>query len=125
MFAVPTLRCLFDADYEIIRVYTQPPRPAGRGQSVCRSDVHHEAERLGLSVVTTASVNREQEILGFEELAPDICVVVAFGQILSEGILNVPRLGCLNLHASLLPRWRGAAPIRGARRGGIGTERPC
>ena len=113
-FAVPTLHALAEAGHEIARVYTQPPRPAGRGKSLRPSPVHRAAEGLGLAVETPASLRRAEVIAGFAALDIDAAVVVAYGQILPQAALDAPRLGCINLHASLLPRWRGAAPIQRA-----------
>ena len=112
-FAVPTLEALVRAGHEILAVYTQPARPAGRGKAPRPSAVAQAAERLGLPVETPERV-RGEVIDRFAALAPDAAVVVAYGQILPQAALDVPRLGCLNLHASLLPRWRGAAPIQRA-----------
>ncbi len=113
-FAVPALRALADA-HEVVCVYTQPPRPAGRGQMVAKSAVHQEAERLRLPVRHPARLRREvAEHEAFLALGLDAAVVAAYGLILPPPILAAPRLGCLNIHASLLPRWRGAAPIQAA-----------
>ncbi|HUF56269.1 MAG TPA: methionyl-tRNA formyltransferase [Thermohalobaculum sp.] len=112
-FAVPTLRRLAER-HVVARVYTQPARPAGRGKASRPSPVARAAEELGLAVETPESF-RDPAVLGtFEALAPDLAVVVAYGQILPARALDVPRLGAINLHASLLPRWRGAAPIQRA-----------
>ena len=114
-FAVPALVALVDAGHEIAAVYCQPPRPAGRGQSVRRSPVHLMAERLGLEVRTPTRLRGDAAVLAaFAALAFDAAVVVAYGLILPPEFLAAPRLGCLNIHASLLPRWRGAAPIQAA-----------
>jgi methionyl-tRNA formyltransferase len=113
-FAVPTLEALAHAGHEIAAVYTQPPRPAGRGKKEQKSSVHKAAERLGLDVRTPVSMKSEQELQYFADLDLDCAVVVAFGQILPQSVLGAARLGCLNVHASLLPRWRGAAPIHRA-----------
>ena len=113
-FAVPALRALIAADHEIVRVYTQPPRPAGRGKAPRPSPVQLAAERAGLTVVTPQSFRDPDVIAEFAALDLDAAVVVAYGQILPQPALDAPRLGCLNLHASLLPRWRGAAPIQRA-----------
>jgi methionyl-tRNA formyltransferase len=113
-FALPTLAALIGAGHEIVRVYTQPPRPAGRGRSLRPSPVHAAAEAAGLPAETPLRF-REPEVLdGLAALGADAAVVVAYGQILPQAALDAPRLGCLNLHASLLPRWRGAAPIQRA-----------
>ncbi len=113
-FAVPTLAALIDAGHEIVRVYSQPPAPRGRGQSLRPSPVQAFAEARGLSVRTPASMKTPEEIAAFAALGLDAGVVVAFGQILTSDILDAPRWGCYNLHGSLLPRWRGAAPIQRA-----------
>ncbi|MGQ3072630.1 MAG: methionyl-tRNA formyltransferase, partial [Ferrovibrionaceae bacterium] len=113
-FAVPTLAALAAAGHEIAAVYTQKPRPAGRGQKERPSPVHQAAAAAGWPVLTPDSLKGEAALAGFAALAPDAAVVVAYGMILPRAVLAVPRLGCLNLHASLLPRWRGAAPIHRA-----------
>lgn len=113
-FAVPTLRALHEAGHDIVAVYTQPPRPAGRGQAPRKSPVHVVADELGLEVRTPARLKGEDEQQAFTDLALDAAIVVAYGLILPRAILQAPRLGCLNVHASLLPRWRGAAPINRA-----------
>ncbi|MEM7497285.1 MAG: methionyl-tRNA formyltransferase, partial [Pseudomonadota bacterium] len=94
--------------------YTQPPRPAGRGKALRPSPVHRAAEARAIPVETPERFRDAAVIEGFRALAPDIAVVVAYGQILPQAALDIPRLGCLNAHASLLPRWRGAAPIQRA-----------
>lgn len=113
-FAVPTLEALVEAGHEVVVVYSQPPRPAGRGKKERKSAVHVAAEKLGLSVRTPASMKDEREQEAFEDLELDIAVVVAYGQILKQRVLDAPKYGCVNVHASLLPRWRGAAPIHRA-----------
>jgi methionyl-tRNA formyltransferase len=113
-FAVPTLTELVGQGHQILVVYTQPPRAAGRGMTARKSPVNEVAERFGIAVRTPASLRPESEAAELAELQPDAVVVVAYGQILPQAILDVPAEGCLNLHASLLPRWRGAAPIERA-----------
>jgi len=114
-FAVPVLRALADAGHEIVAVYSQPPRPAGRGQAVRPCPVHEAALALGLPVRTPVRLRREtDEHAAFAALDLDAVVVAAYGLILPEAMLAAPRRGCLNVHASLLPRWRGAAPIQAA-----------
>ncbi len=114
-FSVPTLRAIAEAGHEIAAVYTQPPRAAGRrGLELTPSPVQREAERLGLDVRTPTSLKGEAEQQAFAGLQADVAVVVAYGLLLPKAILDAPRLGCLNGHASLLPRWRGAAPIQRA-----------
>ena len=114
-FAVPTLLALHEAGHDIAAVYCQPPRPAGRGQAVRPCAVQAAAERLGLLVRTPARLRRDQaEHDWFRALRLDAAVVAAYGLILPEPMLAAPARGCLNVHASLLPRWRGAAPIQAA-----------
>ncbi|MBN9070594.1 MAG: methionyl-tRNA formyltransferase [Rhizobiales bacterium] len=114
-FSVPTLRAVAGAGHEIVAVYTQPPRPAGRrGLELTASPVQHEAERLGLTVRTPLSLKPEAEQAAFRALEADVAVVVAYGLLLPPAVLEATRLGCYNGHASLLPRWRGAAPIQRA-----------
>lgn len=125
-FAVPTLAALIDAGHQIVAVYSQPPRPAGRGQKGRPSPVHAFAAARRIEVRTPQSLKGEAEQSAFAALAPDIAIVVAYGLILPAPILRAPRLGCLNLHGSLLPRWRGAAPIQravmaGDRETGVGV----
>jgi methionyl-tRNA formyltransferase len=110
-FAVPTLK-LLHAHYPIVGVYTQPPRPAGRGYHLHLSDVHQVAEALSLPVHTPISLRDPQAQADLRALAPDIIIVVAYGLILPKAVLDIPKYGCLNVHGSLLPRWRGAAPIQ-------------
>lgn len=114
-FAVPTVRALHEAGYEIAAVYTQPPRPAGRGHAVRPSPVQVEAARLGLLVRTPVRLRKDEGAQAeFAALDLDTAVVAAYGLILPPAMLNAPKRGCLNIHASLLPRWRGAAPIQAA-----------
>jgi len=113
-FAIPTLAALLEAGCEIACVYSQPPAASGRGHASRPSPVHAFAQTRGLPVATPASMRVPDALAGFRALELDAAVVVAFGQILSEAVLAAPRLGCFNLHASLLPRWRGAAPIQRA-----------
>lgn len=114
-FSVPTLMALADAGHEIVAVYSQPPRPAGRrGLELVASPVHQAAERLGIPVFTPVNFRADAEREAFRALNADVAVVVAYGLLLPEAILNGTRLGCYNGHASLLPRWRGAAPIQRA-----------
>ena len=112
-FSVPVLDALHQA-HEIVAVYCQPPRPAGRGKTDRKSPVQTRAEALGLSVRHPVSLRSESAANDFAALGADVAVVVAYGLILPQVILDAPRLGCLNIHASLLPRWRGAAPIHRA-----------
>lgn len=110
-FAVPTLTEIVGQGHEIAAVYTQPPRPAGRGYAERTSPVQETAERFGLTVVTPTSLKPAEEAERFAALGAEVAVVVAYGLILPQAFLDAPVHGCLNLHASLLPRWRGAAPI--------------
>lgn len=112
-FSVPVLEALHQA-HEIVAVYCQPPRPAGRGKADRPSPVQARAEVLGLQVRHPVSLRSEDAAKDFAALGADVAVVVAYGLILPQAILDAPRLGCLNIHASLLPRWRGAAPIQRA-----------
>ncbi len=112
-FSVPVLEALHEV-HEIVAVYCQPPRPAGRGKADRPSPVQARAEVLGLTVRHPVSLRTEEAIRDFAALGADVAVVVAYGLILPQVILDAPRLGCLNIHASLLPRWRGAAPIHRA-----------
>lgn len=113
-FSVPVLDALVDAGHEIAAVYCQPPRPAGRGKKDRPTPVHARAEALGLDVRHPVSLKPDEEHVAFEALNADAAVVVAYGLILPQAILDAPKHGCLNIHASLLPRWRGAAPIHRA-----------
>jgi len=113
-FALPALDALVAAGHEIAAVYTQPARPAGRGQQPQPSAVQRRAEAAGLAVRTPASLKAAADQADFAALGLDAAVVVAYGLILPKPVLAAPRLGCLNIHASLLPRWRGAAPIQRA-----------
>lgn len=113
-FAVPTLEALAAAGHDICAVYSQPPRRAGRGKAISPTPVHRRAEELGLTVRTPASLKGPEEQADFADLKADIAVVAAYGLILPQAILDAPKLGCVNVHASLLPRWRGAAPVQRA-----------
>src|SRR3954454_2436361 len=114
-FSVPTLRLLVDAGHRIVAVYTQPPRPGGRrGLDLQKSPVHQAAELLGLPVFTPVNFKDPEERERFAAFDADVGVVVAYGLLLPEAVLNGTRDGCYNGHASLLPRWRGAAPIQRA-----------
>ena len=112
-FSVPVLEALHQA-HEIVAVYCQPPRPAGRDKADRPSPVQRRAEALGLPVRHPVSLRSDEEAAEFAALNADVAVVVAYGLILPQAVLDAPRLGCLNIHASLLPRWRGAAPIHRA-----------
>src|SRR5574338_445505 len=113
-FAVPALDALVEAGHEIVAVYCQPPRPAGRGKADRKTAVHERAEQLGLEVRTPKTLRNEEEQAKFAALRADLAVVAAYGLILPKPILDAPKLGCVNIHASLLPRWRGAAPVQRA-----------
>ena len=113
-FAVPALDALVAAGHDVAAVYTQPPRPAARGKALTRSAVHLRAEALGLAVRTPLNFKGEDERTAFADLDLDVAVVAAYGLILPVAVLTAPRRGCINIHASLLPRWRGAAPIQRA-----------
>ena len=110
-FAVPCLKAIVTAGYEVCGVVSQPDRPKGRGRKLCPSPVKETALALGLPVVTVERVKDPDFLAQLQEWSPDVAVVVAFGQILPESVLQAPRLGCINVHASLLPKYRGAAPI--------------
>ena len=113
-FAVPTLDALVAAGHDITAVYTQPPRPAGRGKALQPTAVAKRANELGLELRWPRSLKGAEEQAEFSALGADVGVVAAYGLILPQSILDAPRLGCLNVHASLLPRWRGAAPVQRA-----------
>ncbi|MCB1311855.1 MAG: methionyl-tRNA formyltransferase [Sedimentitalea sp.] len=113
-FAVPALEALAEAGHEIVAVYSQPPRPAGRGRKDRSSPVQARAEALGLPVRHPASLKSSEVQAEFAALKADVAVVAAYGLILPQPVLDAPGRGCLNIHASLLPRWRGAAPIQRA-----------
>jgi len=113
-FAVPTLAALHAAGHEIAAVYTQPPRPAQRGKKLQKSAVHLWAEAHGLPVRTPGSLKNPDAQAEFAALGLDVAVVAAYGLILPQAVLDAPRAGCLNVHGSILPRWRGAAPVQRA-----------
>jgi methionyl-tRNA formyltransferase len=114
-FAVPALVALVEAGHEVAAVYTQPPRPGGRrGKELTPSPIQREAQARGITVRHPASLRSAEEQAAFAALRADIAVVAAYGLILPQPILDAPQHGCLNIHASLLPRWRGAAPIQRA-----------
>jgi methionyl-tRNA formyltransferase len=113
-FAVPALRALHAAGHDIVAVYSQPPRRAGRGKKLTPSPVQQVAEELGLEVRVPVSLKNEEAQAEFAALDLDAAVVAAYGLILPQAILDAPKMGCLNIHGSLLPRWRGAAPVQRA-----------
>jgi methionyl-tRNA formyltransferase len=124
-FAVPTLDALVAAGHELVAVYSQPPRPAGRGKGLNPSPVHRRAETLGIEVRTPASLRDAAAQAEFAALDVDVAIVAAYGLILPVPVLEAPRHGCINVHASLLPRWRGAAPIQRAILAGDGKTGVC
>jgi methionyl-tRNA formyltransferase len=113
-FAVPSLNALVEAGHEVVAAYCQPPRPAGRGKVERKTAVHERAEQLRIEVRTPRTLRDEEEQTRFRALDADLAVVAAYGLILPKPILEAPKGGCINVHASLLPRWRGAAPIQRA-----------
>jgi methionyl-tRNA formyltransferase len=113
-FALPTLAALIEAGHQIVCVYSQPPKPAGRGKALRPTSVHAFAQERGIEVRTPSSLKSDAEKAAFAALNADASVVVAYGLILPQAILDAPKLGCFNLHGSLLPRWRGAAPMQRA-----------
>ena len=113
-FAVPSLDALVGAGHEVVAAYCQPPRPAGRGKAPRPTAVQRRAEELGIEVRTPPSLRSGQEQARFRSLDADLAIVAAYGLILPPAILEAPKAGCINVHASLLPRWRGAAPIQRA-----------
>lgn len=113
-FAVPTLEALVAAGHDVVAAYSQPPRAAGRGKKLQPSAVHLAAEAHGIEVRTPVSLKDADEQAAFAALEADVAVVAAYGLILPQPVLDAPKLGCLNVHGSLLPRWRGAAPVQRA-----------
>jgi methionyl-tRNA formyltransferase len=113
-FAVPSVDALLEAGHEIACVYTQPPRPSGRGKGERKTAVHERAEQLGLEVRCPGTLKDASEQARFAALDTDLAIVAAYGLILPAPVLHAPRGGCINVHASLLPRWRGAAPVQRA-----------
>jgi methionyl-tRNA formyltransferase len=113
-FAVPSLEALVEAGHDVIAVYSQPPRAAGRGKAARKTAVHQRADELGIVVRTPRTLRDEDEQAQFRGLDADLAVVAAYGLILPRAILEAPKAGCINVHASLLPHWRGAAPIQRA-----------
>ena len=111
-FAVPTLERLAKTRHRVLAVYTQPPRPAGRGQQPRRAPIHQAAAALGLEIATPERLSAPDEQRALRARGADAVIVAAYGLILPDSVLAIPRLGCINLHGSLLPRWRGAAPIQ-------------
>jgi methionyl-tRNA formyltransferase len=113
-FAVPTLEALVDAGHEVVAVYTQPDRPKGRGQQIVSPPVKVAAQRLSLPLFQPPRIRRPENVEALQASQPDVMVVVGYGQIIPQNIIDIPRLGILNVHASLLPKYRGAAPIQWA-----------
>src|SRR5580692_3999680 len=113
-FAVPALQALLDSRHTVVGVLTQPDRPKGRGRQLAPSPVKQVAQQRGLVVAQPPTLRDAAAHAGLAALAADVMVVVAYGQILPGAVLQLPRLGCINIHGSLLPRWRGAAPIQRA-----------
>jgi methionyl-tRNA formyltransferase len=113
-FAVPTLDALVAAGHKVVAVYTQPPRPANRGKKLTPSAVQQRAEELGLCVRSPPSLRQEDAQADFRVLGLEVAIVAAYGLILPQAVLSAPKFGCLNVHGSLLPRWRGAAPVQRA-----------
>lgn len=113
-FAIPTLQALIDSSHQVIAVYTQPARPAGRGYELKKSPIQQLAESQGIPVYDPINFKSEHALNEFKTLQADLAVVAAYGLILPQALLEMPRYGCINIHASLLPRWRGAAPIQRA-----------
>ncbi len=111
-FAVPTLQSLINSKHEIVGVYTKPPKPAGRGYQEVKSKIHEIAEQNNLPLFTPTTFKEPRNVEQFHSLQADIAVVVAYGLILRKDILEAPKFGCINVHPSKLPRWRGAAPIQ-------------
>jgi len=114
VFAVPSLNALVEAGHDVVAAYAQPPRPAGRGKGERKTAVHERSEQLGIEVRTPRTLRDPDEQARFRALDADLAVVAAYGLILPAPILEAPKAGCVNVHASLLPRWRGAAPIQRA-----------
>ncbi len=117
-FAVPTLATLLASDYNLVAGVTQPDRPSGRGKKLSPPPVKLVAEQAGLEVLQPRTLRSPEVLAALEALSPDVIIVAAFGQILRQPVLDLPPYGCLNVHASLLPRWRGAAPVNAAIRAG-------
>lgn len=113
-FAVPSLQLLLDSGREVCAVYTQPDRPAGRGRQLQASPIKILAEANGIPVYQPLSLKNDDDLQQLDALNPDLIIVVAYGMILTQAVLDLPPLGCINVHGSLLPRWRGAAPIQRA-----------
>ena len=113
-FAISSLECLVKNGYDVVAVYTQPDRPKGRGHKLCYTPVKEEALKHGIEILQPVNFKDENEVLKLKHINPDIIIVVAYGIILPEAILNIPKHGCVNIHGSILPKYRGAAPIQRA-----------
>lgn len=113
-FSLPTLQTLIDSSHEVVAVYTQPDRPSGRGNKVVCSEVKQKAIDYQLPIYQPAQIKQQQEVQKFRDLQADVAVVIAYGQILPREILEAPKHGCINIHGSLLPKYRGASPIQAA-----------
>ncbi|MCJ8190064.1 methionyl-tRNA formyltransferase [Sphingomicrobium aestuariivivum] len=113
-FAVPTLDAIVAGGHEVVAVYSQPPRPSGRGKKEQPTAVHARADELGITVFTPKSLRKPEPQAQFSAHEADVAIVAAYGLILPQAVLDMPRLGCVNVHGSLLPRWRGAAPVQRA-----------
>ncbi len=124
-FSVPILQAVLDSDHEVVAVYSQPDRPAGRGRKLKSGPVKQLAEDNGIPVYQPATLKDVEAQRVLAALQPDLMVVVAYGLLLPQAVLDMPRLGCVNLHASILPRWRGAAPIQRAILAGDGETGVC
>ena len=122
-FGLPALKAILNAGHRVSCVYTRAPKPAGRGQATRKTAIHEAAESLGIAVRTPLSLKDPAAQESFKAEGVDVAVVAAYGLILPKAILEAPRLGCLNIHGSLLPRWRGAAPIERAILAGRCRER--
>lgn len=113
-FAVPSLEALVAAGHDVVSVYTQPDRPKGRGQAIAMSPVKEAALRLGLAVCQPAKIRSQAAFDELRQIAPDVMVIVGYGQVIPQNIIDIPRFGIINVHGSLLPKYRGAAPIQWA-----------
>ena len=122
--ALPTLDARVAAEHEVVAAYCQPPRAAGRGKALRATAVQVRAEALGIEVRSPVSLKNAEAQADFAALKPDVGVVAAYGLILPQAILDAPVYGCLNVHGSLLPRWRGAAPVQRAIMAGMSHRRP-
>ncbi len=111
-FAIPTLKALYESEHEVISVYCQPPKPSGRGQKINQCAIHQYAESCGLDVQTPKNFKQNETIEQFQSYQADIAIVAAYGLLLPKAVLNATQYGCINIHGSLLPKWRGAAPIQ-------------